>query len=105
MRHFGVLFSPYTTHMKCEDSHRDTSEIFLDRLNPMETTHSIHCAHSKFTECTILSELSLASQNPSNVVTGLLYSSRVVVGFSGYYTTTLLTDSWVTTLLIDYYGS
>ena len=49
--------------MKCEDSHRDTSEIFLDRLNPMETTHSIYCAHSKFTECTILSELSLAMPN------------------------------------------
>ena len=59
MRHFGVLFSPYTTHMKCEDSHRDTSEIFLDRLNPMETTHSIYCAHSKFIECTILSELTV----------------------------------------------
>ena len=59
MRHFGVLFFPYTTHMKCEDSHRDTSEIFLDRLNPMETTHSIYCAHSKFTECTILSELTV----------------------------------------------
>ena len=77
----------------------------LPTLEEKVTFETKLCNRLIVTKMTMERQLAYSSQKSSSVTTGLLWSSRVVVGFFGYYPTTLLTDCWVTTLLIDYYGS